>query len=50
MKIPRSKNLKMFSTKSEENFLNLKTEMAIKIQEAYRTPKKWDQKRKSNVT
>jgi hypothetical protein len=27
---------------------NLKKEMAIKVQEAYKTPNKWDQKRKSS--
>lgn len=32
----------------EENFPNLKKEMAIKVQEAYKTPNKWDQKRKSS--
>ena len=32
----------------EENFPNLKKEMAIKVQEAQRTPNKWDQKRKSS--
>lgn len=30
-----------------ENFYNLKKEMVIKVQEAYRTTNKWDQKRKS---
>jgi chromosome segregation ATPase len=43
-----SKNLKMSSTKIiEENVPILKKKMAIKVQEAYRTPNKWDQKRKS---
>jgi hypothetical protein len=32
----------------EKNFPNLKKETAIKVQEAYRTPSKWDQKRKSS--
>jgi hypothetical protein len=32
----------------EGNFPNLKEEMTIKVQEAYRTPSKWDQKRKSS--
>jgi hypothetical protein len=32
----------------EENFPNLKKEMDIKVQEAYRSPNKWDQKRKSS--
>jgi hypothetical protein len=32
----------------EENFPNLKKELAIKVQEAYRAPNKWDQKRKSS--
>jgi hypothetical protein len=30
----------------EVNFFNIKKEMAIKVKEAYRTPNKWDQKRK----
>ena len=47
MKIPSSKDLKnVFNKIIEENFPNLKKEMDIKIQEAYRTPNKWDQKRK----
>ena len=29
---------------------NLKKEMAIKVQEAYRTPNKWDQKRNHLIT
>ena len=32
----------------EENFPNLKKEMAINVQEAYRTPNRLDQKRKSS--
>ena len=32
----------------EENFPNLKKEMPIYIQEAYRTPKRLDQKRNSS--
>ena len=32
----------------EEKFLNLKKEMAINVQEAYRTPNRLDQKRKSS--
>jgi hypothetical protein len=32
----------------EENFPNLKKEMPINIQEAYRTPNKLDQKRNSS--
>jgi hypothetical protein len=31
----------------EENFPNLKNEMDIKVEEAYSTPNKWNQKRKS---
>ena len=38
----------VFNKIIEENFPNLKKEMAIKVQEAYRTPNKWDQKRKSS--
>jgi hypothetical protein len=38
-----------FSKKTiEENFPNLKKEITIKVQEAYRTPNKWDQERKSS--
>ena len=32
----------------EEHFPNLKKEIATKVQEAYRIPNKWDQKRKSS--
>jgi len=32
----------------EENFPNLKKEVPINIQEAYRTPNRWDQKRNSS--
>jgi len=46
MKIPSSKDLKT-SSPTEEDPPNVKKEMAIMIQEAYRTPNKWDQKRKS---
>jgi hypothetical protein len=38
----------VFNKIIEENFPNPKKEMAIKVQEAYRTPSKWDQKRKSS--
>jgi hypothetical protein len=38
----------VFNKIIEENFPNLKKEMDIKVQEAYRTPNKWDQKRKSS--
>jgi hypothetical protein len=38
----------VFNKIIEENFPNLKKEMAIKVQEAYITPNKWDQKRKSS--
>jgi hypothetical protein len=37
-----------FNKLIEENFPNLKTEMPINIQEAYRTLKRLDQKRKSS--
>jgi hypothetical protein len=37
----------IFNKIIEENFPNLKKEMTIKVQEAYRTPNKWDQKRQS---
>jgi hypothetical protein len=39
----------MSSTKLwKKNFPNLKKEMAINVQEAYSTPNKWDQKRKTS--
>jgi hypothetical protein len=48
-KIPSSKDLKnVFNKITKENYPNLKKEMDIKIQEAYRTPNKWNQKRKSS--
>ena len=36
----------IFNKIIEENFSNLKKEMAINVQEAYRTPNRLDQKRK----
>jgi hypothetical protein len=38
----------IFNKVIEENFPNLKKEMPINIQEAYRTPKRLDQKRNSS--
>jgi hypothetical protein len=39
MKIASSKDVKsIFNEIVEENFPNLKTEMAVKVKEAYRTP------------
>jgi hypothetical protein len=38
----------IFNKIIEENFLNLKKEMPMNIQEAYRTPSKLDQKRNSS--
>jgi hypothetical protein len=38
----------VFNKIIEESFPNLKKEMDIKVQEAYRTTNKWDQKRKSS--
>jgi hypothetical protein len=35
----------IFNKIIEENFPNLKKEIPINIQEAFRTPKRWDQKR-----
>ena len=47
MKNPNSKDLKkVFNKIIEENFPNLKKEMAIKVQETYRTPNRLDQKGK----
>ena len=37
----------IFNKIIEENLLNLKKEMTIRVQEAYRTPLRLDQKRKS---
>jgi hypothetical protein len=38
----------IFNKIIEENFLNLKKEMAMNIQEAYSTPSRLDQKRNSS--
>ena len=38
----------IFNTIIEENFPNLKKEMPMNIQEAYRTPNRLDQKRNSS--
>jgi hypothetical protein len=38
----------IFNKTIEENFSSLKKEMTINIQEAYRTPNRLDQKRKSS--
>jgi hypothetical protein len=38
----------IFNNIIEENFPNLKKEMPMKIQEAYRTPNRLDQKRNSS--
>jgi hypothetical protein len=38
----------VFNKIIEENFPNLKNDMAIKVQETYRSPNKWEQKRKSS--
>ena len=38
----------VFNKIIEENFPNLKKEMIIEMDEAYKTPNKWDQKRKSS--
>jgi hypothetical protein len=40
----------VFNKIMEENFPNLTKEMYIKIQEAYRTPNKWAQKKNLLVT
>ena len=48
VKIPNSKSQKgIFNKIIEENFSNLKKEVAINIQEIYRTTNRFDQKRKS---
>lgn len=41
----RSRTANIFNKIIEKNFLNLKKEMHIKVQEAYRSPNKWVQKR-----
>jgi hypothetical protein len=38
----------VFNEITEENFPYLKKGIAIKVQEVYRTPNKWDQKKKSH--
>jgi hypothetical protein len=38
----------VFNKITDENVPNLRKEMNIKVQEAYRTQNKWDQKRKSS--
>jgi hypothetical protein len=38
----------VFNKIIEDNFPNLKKEIAMKLQEAYRTPNKWNQRRKSS--
>ena len=40
----------IFNRNSEEEFLNLKKEMSINIQEAYKTQKRLDQNRNSSFT
>ena len=44
---PRSKVQSIFNKIREENFSNLKKEVPIRVQEAYRTPSRLDQKRNS---
>jgi hypothetical protein len=48
VKIPKSKDQKTSSTKSEENFPNLKKEIAIHVQEDFRKPNRLDQARNSS--
>jgi hypothetical protein len=48
VRIPNSKVANIFSKIIEENFPNLKKETPINTQEAYRTPNRWDQRRKSS--
>jgi hypothetical protein len=48
MQICNSKGQRISSSKSEENFPNLKKEMNINVQETYRTSNRLDQKRKSS--
>jgi hypothetical protein len=46
MKLKGPENV--FNKIIEENFPKLKKEMDIKVQEAYRTPNNWDQKKTSS--
>ena len=48
MKILKLKDQNIFSKIIGENFPNLKKEMPMNIQEAYRTPNRQDQKRNSS--
>jgi hypothetical protein len=48
VQIPNSKSANIFNRIIEENFPNPKNEMPINIQEVYRTPNIWDQKRNSS--
>jgi hypothetical protein len=48
MKIFNLKGQNIFNKVIEENFPNLKREMPMNIQEAYRTPNRLDQKRNSS--
>jgi hypothetical protein len=48
VKIPNSKGKKSLHNVIEENFPNVKKEMAISVQEAYRTPYRLDQKSNSS--
>ena len=48
MKIFNSKDQQISSTKLRRKFPNLKKEMPMNIQEAYRTPNRLDQKRNSS--
>jgi hypothetical protein len=41
-------SLNFFNKITEENFTNLKKEISMNIQEAYRTPNRLDQKRNSS--
>jgi hypothetical protein len=48
MKIFNLKGQQIFNKIIKENFLNLKKEMLMNIQQAYRTPNRLDQKRNSS--
>jgi hypothetical protein len=48
MKIFNLQGQQISSTKLEENYPNLKKEIPMNIQEAYRTPNRLDQKRNSS--
>ena len=45
-RIPAQNHKNIFMKIIEENFANIKTDIDIKLQEIYRTPNRWEHKRK----